>query len=200
MILTELFRGIVANIINLLETEYAKGNYQNCEEISSSVRDAYLAIKILYQFGPDAVTALPILMKLLEKEIHWWLPAIAALTIGKFGKKGEPAIPQLAHLLLSTEMAPKSAHGQFAATTALVGIGLDTVVPLLVNAAQDCNDHKLGAKAVHGLSQLGKTAQIALPELKILSKDKHYLCIWSAIDKAVRLIEQDIIKKSNQLH
>jgi HEAT repeat protein len=152
------------------------------------VRDGSLAVELLKTFGPNAESAIPVLVKLLEKDTHWWFPHLVADTLGEIGLTAEVAIPRLASLMLSEQDAPRSDYGHYSAANALGRIGSAKAVPYLIKAAQDNDSQGPGFCAIRALSLLGSKAKDALPTLKKLRKDPKFYDYWASMESAMNSI------------
>jgi HEAT repeat protein len=187
--LSPFFAEILNKLITFLEKNLQSGKYVDCEtSVTQEVRDGYLAVELLKAFGSNAELAIPVLVKLLAKDIHWWFPHIVADTLGEIGLAAEVAIPRLACLMLSEQDAPRSDYGHYSAANALGRIGSAKAVPYLIKAAQDSDEQGPGFCAIRALSLLGSKAKDALPILKQLRKDPKFYDYWNSIESAINSI------------
>ncbi len=187
-----VFDNIVAMLSDMLEAGYGAGEYLGngfSSKATEAVRDAAHALRIVKTLGPKAGAMVPLLIRFLERDTHWWLPHDAAAALGAMGEKAEPAIPRLASLMLADETAPKSCYGHYSAANALGDIGSSKAVPYLIEAAQDPRDQGPGWRAIIALGQLERKAIEALPTLKQLQKSPRFSEFRPTIDGAIKAIE-----------
>lgn len=184
--LSPFFEEILDQLITLLEENLQAGKYIDSETgVTQEVREGVLAVELIKAFGPDAKSAVPVLIKLLDKDTHFWFPSVVADTLRDIGIAAEAAIPRLASLMLDEEDAPRSDYGHYNAASALGRIGSEKAIPFLIKAAQDPNSQGPGWSAIKALALFGSKATEALPVLIQLRQDPNFSDYWADLDYAI---------------
>ena len=157
-------------------------NYRdNNNEKVWMVSDA--AVCALGPFGPEAKSAVPVLIQLLtDKETAQQVRWHAETALGQIGPEAKAAVPVLIDLLNDQD-----SYLRFEAFDALGKMGSEarTAVPVLMKLLKD---RDLRVNAAFLLGQIGPEAKTAIPALKglLTDKDENIRC---AADEALAKIE-----------
>ncbi len=131
--------------------------------------DLWRALGALRAIGPDAVPAVPLLIRLLNNP---QLQAESAKVLGAIGPAAAPAVSALIQVVLHPLPGSDYAHG--AAAGALGVIGDPAAIPVLIEAAQNPDVQGPGLAAISALSKFRAVARPAVPVLLQLLNDERY--------------------------
>jgi hypothetical protein len=125
------------------------------------LRDRELAAEALTRYGPEAVTALPALLKALEDDEKL---GIRLGVFGAIGSIGPAAVEAVPAVMVALEDESSDVRIGAAHTLGQIGPGAAAAVPLLIKALNDQN-RIVTSFAARALGSIGPAASAAVPAL-----------------------------------